>query len=134
MIGDAIQPCHLHHPLNTPFESLFGYSIDPGIKTDVLHHCQIAVEGKGLGHVTDTFFNSLSRTTHIRSGDLPRSPSWGKDTGEHLDHRGLAGTVSSQQTKNFPLLNLEADLVHCPEWTEIPGQAICLYGCAILMG
>src|SRR4051794_19152432 len=65
---------------------------------------------------------------HVDAEDLGVARVDGEQRGEHPQHRGLAGTVGTEDAEDLALAHLEVDAVDGPQVAEGLHQAACLDG------
>src|ERR1039457_5638717 len=115
-------------PLDFLFALLLRDPVDAGEEVEVLADGQIVVEGELLRHVTYALTNCFGPQVSLRARELHGSAGWFQQTAEHADGGGLAGTVGSEETVDFAVANLEADVVNRGEFSELldeVGRADC---------
>ena len=106
------------------FLQLFGGdTIDTSKELEIFLDGQIVVEGKFLGHVTDLLADAHGAKGFGLAGKLHGAVGRLEEATEHFDGGGFAGTVGAEESVNFAVVDLQADVVDGSERAELLGEA-----------
>src|SRR5208283_2221048 len=119
----AGQAGKLKHPALFFLQLFGGDTIDTSKELEIFLNGQIVVEGKFLGHVTDLLADAHGAKGFRFAGKLHTAVRRLEEAAEHFDGGAFAGTVGAEESVNFAVVDLQADVVDGSERAELLGEA-----------
>src|SRR5262249_44832533 len=86
-----------------------------GLDAQGLAHIEEGVENQFLGHDAQLAAGLAVLALNVEAVHRDRARAGARETGEHADQGGLTGTVRTQETEEFALLDLETHIVDSAE-------------------
>ena len=114
----AGQARHLDYPLLPLAASFRRDAVDAAVEVDVLLDGEVLVEREPLAHVADVGLDQLGLRADVEAGHGAPAAAGGENAAEHADGGRFAGPVGSQETEDFALGHLEADVIDGHETAE----------------
>jgi hypothetical protein len=93
-------------------------SVHAGEEFEILAHGELAVEGELLGHVAQTLPGPGRAAAQVDAHDLGPTGGGREESAHHLEGGRLARSVGPEKSEDFPLPDLEADMVRGREVAE----------------
>ena len=104
-----------------------GHTVQTGEESNVLLDRQVPVEGEALGHVSDPFPDSGSLGADVEPGDSAFPGRRFQESREHLDGRGLAGAIRTEEAEHLSGGDVECHRVHGDEVSEAASKSVDRY-------
>src|SRR5262249_31608159 len=100
------------HPLSLFCALALGDTVDAGEEVQILLYAKFLIESKLLRHIAEPLTDAAGSQAAAFSRELNVSDGGLEQPAQHLDRCGLAGSIRSQKSVNFPVSNLNADVLH----------------------
>src|SRR6185369_4149385 len=106
-------------------ESLSPQLISSSVEAKVLQHGKVVVQAEFLAHVADPFTDYVTLSSHIETFNPGFTFGDGQNSGQHLDHSGLAAAVRAEKPEDFSLLDSDRRVTYGDEVAKTSRQISC---------
>ena len=111
LLGDGLQEAGLDHFLDRFLLSLAGETAHFGNPLQEAGHGHVVVERSGLGEVADLAFGLFGVVDHGDAADFDAAGGGGEEAGDHAHGGGLSGSIGSEESEDFALVDGEGQVV-----------------------
>ena len=110
--GKGRQPRELQELRHAACPGVAVHPVQVGVKGDIFHDRQVAVEAEALGHVADVLPDLVALAHRVKPQDCRPPLVRVHDPHQEPHHRGLAGAVRAHQGEGLPQGHRQAQVVH----------------------
>ncbi len=122
--GKGRQPRELQEFRHAARPGVAVHPVQVGVKGDIFHDRQVAVEAEALGHVADMLPDLVPLAHRVKTQDLRPPLVRVHDAHQEPHHRGLAGAVRAHQGEGLPQGHRQAQVVHRQPRPEPLGEIV----------
>ena len=108
--------------------------VDAPDEFEILGDRQVLVEAEALRHVADMALDGVALMDDVIAQTGAAAVVSTEQPAEHADEGGLATAVRAQESEDFPLLHLKADVIDDSAISESLGHALHVNGDVIFHG